>query len=124
MPQRSACLPKSAAPHLLIEGRVVPLCFRFDKRARRYIVRVDPFTGEVAVISPSARGKSTALSFAREQAGWIAEKLAALPPARAYADGGTIPFRGLDHVIRHRSNERGVVRIHTPDPSGTELPAL
>lgn len=124
MGQRAVSLSKSAAPSLLIEGRVVPLTVRLDRRARRYIVRVDPFTGEVAVISPSAHGRSTALSFAREQAGWIAEKLAAVPPARAYADGVTIPFHGIDHIIRHRSQQRGVVSVHTPDPLGEKLPAL
>jgi predicted metal-dependent hydrolase len=111
MPKRPVRLPQRTTSKLVIDGQIVPLRLRLDRRARRYIVRVDPFTGEVAVTSPSKRGTETALLFAREQADWIAEKLAALPPVRAFSDGSLIPFRGEDHLIRHCPQARGVVWI-------------
>ena len=40
---------------LKIDGKSVEIILRTNPRARRFIVKVDPATGEVSVVSPSSR---------------------------------------------------------------------
>ena len=94
-----------------IGGQPVPLNVRINPRARRIIVKVNPSTGEVAVIAPSARAINGAIDFARNERAWIAERLARIPPAVPFAPGAVMPYRGVDHVIRWTGAARGTVAI-------------
>jgi predicted metal-dependent hydrolase len=94
-----------------IGGQPVPLNVRINPRARRIIVKVNPSTGEVAVIAPSARAINGAIDFARTERAWIAERLARIPPAVPFAAGAVLPYRGVDHVIRWTGASRGTVAI-------------
>ncbi|HEX6860278.1 MAG TPA: SprT family zinc-dependent metalloprotease [Caulobacteraceae bacterium] len=60
-----------------------------NPRARRVSLRLDRTKGEVIVTAPSARRLSEAVAFARERAGWIAERVAELPE-RAPLEPGMI----------------------------------
>jgi predicted metal-dependent hydrolase len=51
---------------LKIDGKSVEIILRADPRARRFIVKVDPSTGEVSVVAPSSRSLERALEFARK----------------------------------------------------------
>ncbi|NIJ42138.1 hypothetical protein FHS78_002431 [Parvibaculum indicum] len=98
---------KSAPLHIdymQIDGRNVPVAIRHNPRARRIIVRVDLAAGSVQVTAPSKRSLAQALSFAREQRDWIAERLGQVPPPVPFVDGAIIPFKGEDHLIRHVSD--------------------
>ena len=85
---------------LKIDGRNVEVVLRTNPRARRFIVKVDPSTGEVSVVAPSARDLSSALAFARTEKEWIAGRLADVPRPIALELGGPILYRGVEHVIR------------------------
>ena len=109
---------------LTIDGREVPLTVRLNPRARRFIVRVDPATREVIVVSPSKRSTQIAVDFAREQSRWIADQLASMPAPIPFLPGNIIPYQGASHIIRHEAlARRGVWR--QPAPSFTSrLPEI
>src|ERR1700692_1026052 len=64
---------------LKIDGKSIEVILRTNPRARRFIVKVDPSTGEVSVIAPSSRSFDRALDFARKEKDWIAGRLADVP---------------------------------------------
>lgn len=90
----------------LIEVGGVGVRLRVAPRARRVSLRVDAARGEVVATAPSARRLRDAAEFARSRAGWIAERLAALPAARPFRPDATIPLRGAPCRL-----ERAALRI-------------
>jgi predicted metal-dependent hydrolase len=90
---------------LKIDGRSVEIVLRTNPRARRFIVKVDPATGEVSVVAPSSRSLERALDFARKEKDWIAGRLADVPERVALELGSFVMFRGVEYAIR--SGERG-----------------
>jgi predicted metal-dependent hydrolase len=112
---------KNEATELRLAGRRVAVRVRVNRRARHFIVRIDPANGDVVVVAPSQRAKSSALSFARAQTRWIVEQLSQMPEPVPFLDGAVIPFRGESHLIRHEPEaRRGVWRVKEEAP----LPAL
>jgi predicted metal-dependent hydrolase len=85
---------------LKIDGKSIEVILRTNPRARRFIVKVDPATGEVSVVSPSSRSFDRALDFARKEKDWIAGRLADVPEAVEIDLGSTILFKGVEHLIR------------------------
>jgi predicted metal-dependent hydrolase len=94
---------------LKIGGRSVPVTVRLNPRARQLIVKVHPSTGEVAVVAPSRRSVPRALDFAIQEGDWIAGHLARIPERIYFQPGDSIPFKGIRHVIRLASEQRGGV---------------
>ena len=104
---------------LTIDGQEIPLTLRLNRRARRFIVRVDPATREVIVVSPSKRSTKIAVDFAREQTKWIAEQLASMPAPIPFLPDNIIPYRGVPHIIRHDAlARRGVWQQPAPSFAG------
>ncbi|MDB5444503.1 MAG: conserved predicted metal-dependent hydrolase, partial [Phenylobacterium sp.] len=62
---------------LEVAGAVVTL--KINRRARRVSLRLDRTRRQIVATAPSARRLPEAAAFARERAGWIAERLAELP---------------------------------------------
>jgi predicted metal-dependent hydrolase len=96
---------------LKIDGKSVEVILRTNPRARRFIVKVDPATGEVSVVSPSSRSFDRALDFARKEKDWIAGRLAHVPEAVQIDLGSTILFKGVEHAIRPGEGTRAPVWI-------------
>lgn len=63
----------------VIEAAGCRLRLSVNPRARRVSLRLDRTSGEVIATAPSARRLSEAVAFAKERAGWIAERVAELP---------------------------------------------
>jgi hypothetical protein len=104
---------------LRIEGRAVEVNVRLNPRARRLIVKVHPTTGEVTVTAPSQRALDKAMEFARGQHAWIATQLARVPAPVTLGAGASIPFKGIEHVVRENVNGRGTVWAE--DDGGTRV---
>jgi len=85
---------------LKIDGKSIEVILRADPRARRFIVKVDPSTGEVSVVAPSSRSLERALEFAKKERDWIAGRLASVPEPVRLALGSTVLFKGVEHIIR------------------------
>jgi hypothetical protein len=63
---------------------------RVNRRARRVSLRLDRTRREIVATAPSPRRLSEAAAFARERAGWIAERMAELPAATPVHPGMTL----------------------------------
>jgi predicted metal-dependent hydrolase len=77
---------------LEVAGAVVRL--KVHSRARRVSLRLDRTKREIVATAPSARRLAEAVAFARDRAGWIADRLAELPQTEAIAPGRTITLLG------------------------------
>ncbi len=108
MPRRTTAL--SAASAAEIEQRAIaldlgaPLAIRVSPRARRLLLRVDSASRRVDLVLPRGVPAEQGLEFLAAHRGWIAARLAALPPSVPFADGATVPVFGVPHRIRRESN--------------------
>jgi predicted metal-dependent hydrolase len=82
---------------------------RRHRQARRYTLRIHAVTREVMLTMPPRGSLKDAQVFAQKHSAWIAARLARLPQATAFAEGGIVPLRGVEHRIEHRRGARGVV---------------
>jgi len=89
-----------------VDGRIIPVRFRVNARARRLILRVDALTGGAVVTVPAGVGREAALQFARARGVWVLERLDKAPPPVVFEDGVIVPFLGADHVVRHQPGQR------------------
>jgi predicted metal-dependent hydrolase len=96
---------------LKIDGEPVEIVLRTNPRAHRFIVKVDPSTREVSVVSPTARSLDQALDFARKERDWIAGRLADVPKPVPLELGSVVMFKGIEHAIRAGAYEGGPVWI-------------
>lgn len=84
---------------------------RINPRARRISLRLDPAEGCIVLVRPRGVSAKSATRFAVEKRYWIEDRLADLPPRIAFKDGVSLPYLGVDHVIRHAPEaRRGVWR--------------
>ena len=105
-----AALPKPDHFLIAIDGTSVRVAVNWNARARRYTLRLRGAVREPIVTIP-ARGKLIeAQDFVARHAGWLKQRMAALPEARPIEDGATIPVRGVEVEIEHRPG-RGVTRL-------------
>lgn len=107
---RSGTAPKTNT-RLVVScaDRACEVAVRRDRRARRYVLRVSERNREVILTMPVRGSLREAQRFAERNAGWIAASLARIPRPVPFADGETIPLRGVPHRIAHRPRARGVV---------------
>jgi hypothetical protein len=100
-----------------IDNRIAPLVVRVNRRAKRLILKVDPFAGEIHVTAPSKRAVPEAVAFARERANWIASQLDESLRARAFREDMSVPYLGKLHVIKRHGGPRTPVRVNDGPPS-------
>lgn len=81
-------------------GLGVPVAIRVSPRARRLALRVDAVARGVELVLPRRAPADVALGFVARHRGWIAARVAALPPPARLADGAIIPLFGVPHRIR------------------------
>jgi len=77
---------------LEVAGTAVTL--KVNRRARRVSLRLDRTRREIVATAPSPRRLPEAAAFARERAGWIAERIAELPDVSPIHPGMTIAVFG------------------------------
>ncbi len=85
--------------------------WRRSKRARRVSLRIDPREGSVVVTLPPRAGRTAGLALLMNHAGWVSERLAALPDAVTIAPGAMVPLHGQDHRVVHVPNARAGVWV-------------
>jgi predicted metal-dependent hydrolase len=81
-------------------GLGVPVTIRISPRARRLSLRVDAAARGVELVLPRRFSAETAIGFVARHRGWIAARVAAMPPPLRLADGATVPVFGQPHRIR------------------------
>lgn len=80
--------------------------WRRSARARKISLRIDPKGGGVIVTLPSRAAQAAGMALLRDNAAWVADRLASLPRAILLADGAIVPIDGLPHRIRHSPDGR------------------
>jgi predicted metal-dependent hydrolase len=92
-----------------------PVRVRRHRQARRYTLRIQAATREVILTMPPRGSLREAKEFAQKHGGWIAARMHRLPQAVPFAEGTTLPLRGVEHRIAHRPGMRGTVWTETAD---------
>ena len=82
-----------------------------NRRARRYTLRIHTALREAVLTMPLRGNLADAARFAQAHGGWLARRLAQLPEVAPFADGETVPLRGIEHRIVHRPHARGTVWV-------------
>ena len=109
--------------HVEIDGRAVAVHVKLNTRARGYVVRLDPRSGQVVVVRPARGSVKKALNFAQENRSWIAARLKERPSQILFEENCVIPFKDIPHTITNcRQAQRGVWAQAAPEQ--TELPRL
>lgn len=93
---------------LTLRGQTLRVPIRRDRRSRRITIHIDASLGGARIVMPLHVATAEAEAALREHQDWVLDRLAALPPRVAFLDGAVIPFRGIDHRLVFRPNERGV----------------
>lgn len=107
----------SDGDELQVAGAVVRL--RVNRRARRVSLRLDRARREIVATAPSPRHLAEAAAFARERAGWIAERLAELPGAAPLEPGQLIEVFGRPVRL-----EQGAGRARWIEPEDGSTPRI
>jgi predicted metal-dependent hydrolase len=89
---------RDVSPAVLELG--TPISIRISPRARRIALRINAAQRTVELVLPPGVPKSHGLRFAQSKRGWIAARLAALPPSVPFAEGAVVPVFGVPHRIR------------------------
>jgi len=80
--------------------------WRRSSRARKISLRIDPSGGSVIVTLPSRAAQAAGMALLRDNAAWVADRLASLPRPVPLADGAMVPIDGRAHRIRHVPDAR------------------
>jgi predicted metal-dependent hydrolase len=92
-----------------IDGQTIPVRLRWNKQARRLILRLDPKSDGVVITLPHGVDEQDGLKMALKNKVWIANQLSKTSPASAFEDGETILLRGHDVLLKHLPDARGTV---------------
>ncbi len=92
---------------LSLPGGPARIQWRRSARARQVSLRINPRDGAVVVTLPPRAGRPAGMNLLMTHAGWVADRLAALPDAVPFADGVLVPLGGVEHRIRHLPRVRG-----------------
>lgn len=109
--------PDPARIDLRIGTALVPIVIRRIASARRYTLRVRTAQRDVVLSMPARGSLATARAFAEKHAGWIAARVGKLPGDVIFAEGASIPFRGVPHRVVHRATVRGTVKVEAGEPA-------
>ena len=96
-------------------GQVLPLKLSVNPRSRRVSIRIDGRAGEAVVVAPSERRLTDGVAFARQKAGWIADRLAARPQGQALAPGGVVNLKGRPVRLEGVGGAGAARLVQTPE---------
>lgn len=104
--------------------RTVAVALRRSARARRLILRLDQSGTATLVLPPGVR-QAEAEAFLAAHAGWLESRLARMPGKLAFAPDAAVPYRGVDHRVRHHpaggpARRRGAVWLE----AAAEMPEI
>ncbi len=96
--------------HLIeIDGEEIPVLLRWNKQARRLILRLNPKEDGVIVTLPHGVEAEDGLKMAEKNQIWIANQLGKQSRSIPFTDGQSIWLRGHDTLLKHLPDARGTV---------------
>jgi len=100
--QHLHAMPTPETPLTSEPSRASPdVQWRRSARARKISLRIDPRAGGVIITLPLRAAQSAGLALLRDNAAWVADRLARLPAPVALSDGAMVPIGGVPHRLRH-----------------------
>jgi predicted metal-dependent hydrolase len=102
---------------LVHAGEPILVALRRSPNARRFTLRVRFAARDAVLTMPQRASLRDARDFAQRHAAWIAARLNRLPETIPFAHGAVAPLRGVDHMIAHHPERRGVTWIEPRDDS-------
>jgi len=105
---------------LVHAGETILVALRRSQNARRFTLRVRFAKRDAVLTMPQRAALRDARDFAQRHAAWIAARLNRLPETIPFAHGSVAPLRGVDHLIAHHPERRGVTWIEPRE--GFEVP--
>ena len=106
LPEPPGKLPETLS--VAVGGSRHAVAVRRSDRAQRLTLRIDARRGSPVLTLPRRMSVAEAERFLAKQAGWLEARIAGLPDAIPFVDGGVFPLRGTPTRIIHRQG-RGVV---------------
>lgn len=107
---RKAPVPGHASQLTLTHaGETIVVSLRRAPTARRFTLRVRFAARDAVLTMPQRASMQEARAFAERNAAWIAVRLKRLPDTIPFAHGSILPLRGVDHLLLHEQERRGVV---------------
>lgn len=82
-----------------IGGESVVAVIRWNAKAKRLILRVDPRSGDLAVTLPKRVSLKEAKKFIAERSGWIKDQRTSIVITPPLGCGHVINFKGLSHTL-------------------------
>ncbi len=105
--------PRPSIPdvaHVDIGGERVAVSVKVSARAKSYRLSLPP--GRPPLLTLPANGRwREAEAFLGRHRNWLAARIKRAPEAAPFADGGTVPLRGLSHRIVATGQVRGRVQV-------------
>ena len=89
----------------------VEILVRWSDRARNLLLKYDSKKDHAVLVLPKGISEKRGLAFVESHQDWLLEQIRALPDRLDFLPGSTIPYRGVDHLIRHDPDHRHGVRI-------------
>lgn len=89
-----------------LQGTLIAVNFKRSSRARRISIRVDTVHG-VLITLPLRGSRKAGLELLQTHAGWVHEKLSALPQPLPLKPDAFIPLSGVEHQIIHLPQGHG-----------------
>lgn len=119
---REGPAPKGGASLLTLThaDATIVVALRRSQNARRFTLRVRFAARDAVLTMPQRASLRDAREFAERHTAWIAARLNRLPATIPFAHGSVTPLRGVDHMIAHCPERRGVTWIEERD--GAETP--
>ncbi|MBO0712741.1 MAG: M48 family metallopeptidase [Acetobacteraceae bacterium] len=90
-----------------LPGGSARVAWRRSPRARRVSLRIDPRDGAVVVTLPPRAGRGAGIALLMTHAGWVRDRIAALPNPIRFESGAFVPICDVNHEIRHVPGQRG-----------------
>ncbi|KQX38634.1 hypothetical protein ASD04_08220 [Devosia sp. Root436] len=103
-----------ASTTIEIDGAPVTVTVRVNARARSYRLSIPHSGGPLLTLPPHGKWVEAEAFLARHR-NWLAARIRRAPEATSFADGGTVPLRGVDHRIVGTGRVRGRVEVAEMD---------
>jgi predicted metal-dependent hydrolase len=103
-------------------GETIHVTLRRAPTARRFTLRVRFAARDAILTMPQRASLQDARAFAERNAAWIAVRLKRLPDTIPFAHGSILPLRGVDHLLLHQPEKRGVVWAEPLNEKPVESP--
>ncbi len=96
---------------IMLSDKRIPVCFRWNYRAKRLVLRIDRKNRGLIITIPKFATLSDARAFIETEKTWILCELSKIPNLIPFEPGVNIPILGETYLVCHAPNCRGGVWI-------------